>query len=63
LVGEAIELAGLGVTLDLAIEALGLELPEPRAKFRLLIGRQAGDGLFKVFDAHAANIACVARTA
>lgn len=46
----------LGVTLNLAIEAHGLERLEPRAEFRVLVGRQAGDGFLKVFDAHIANI-------
>jgi hypothetical protein len=41
----------LGVTLDLAIEAVGLERLEPGAEFRVLLGRQAGDGFLKVFDA------------
>src|ERR1700682_1824528 len=58
LIGEAVELAGLGVTLDLAIEAIGLERLEPSAEFRVLVGWQGGDGFLKVFDAHNANIIC-----
>ena len=55
---SAVELAGLSVALDLAIEAIGLERLEPGAEFRVLVGRQAGDGFLKVFDAHNANIIC-----
>ena len=56
LISEPVELAGLGVTLDLAIEAVGLECLEPGAELRVLVGRQPGDGFLKVFDAHDANI-------
>jgi hypothetical protein len=55
-IGERVKLAGLSVSLDLAIEAVGLERLEPGAEFRVLVGRQAGDGFLKVFDAHNANI-------
>jgi hypothetical protein len=48
----------LDVTLDLAIEAIGLERLEPGTEFRILIGRQAGDGFLKVFDANNDNIIC-----
>ena len=56
LFGEAIELASLGVTLDLAVEARGIERLKPVAEFRELIGRQLGDGLFEVFDGHQSHI-------
>jgi hypothetical protein len=56
LIGEAVELAGLGVSLDLAIQAVGLECLESSAEFRVLVGRQAGDGFLDVFDAHNANV-------
>jgi hypothetical protein len=58
LIGEPVEFAGLDVTLDLAIEAIGLELFEPGAELRVLVGRQACDGFFEVFDAHNADIIC-----
>jgi hypothetical protein len=58
LIGEPVGLAGLGVTLGLAIEAIGLKRLEPGAEFRVLVGRQAGDGFLDVFDAHNANIIC-----
>ena len=38
-IGELVELAGLGVTLDLAVEARRTERFEPGAKFRVLVGR------------------------
>ena len=55
---EPVEFAGLDVTLDLAIEAIGLELFEPGAELRVLVGRQACDGFLEVFDAHNADIIC-----
>jgi hypothetical protein len=58
LIGEPVEFAGLGVTLDLAIEAVGLERLEPDEEFRVLVGRQAGDGILNVFDAHNVNMIC-----
>ncbi len=58
LVSQPIELAGLGVALDLAVEARGLEFLEPGAKAGELVGRQLGDGFFDVFDgAHGSTIA------
>jgi len=57
LFGEAVELAGLGVALDLVIEAPGIERLEPVAEFREFVRRQLGDGLFEVFDGHGVNIA------
>jgi hypothetical protein len=42
LIGELVELAGLGVTFDLEIEAIGFERLEPSTEFRVLVGRQAG---------------------
>ena len=45
----AIELAALGVALDLLVETRGLEFLEPRPKARELVGRELGDGLFDVF--------------
>ena len=52
LVGEMIELARLGVALDLLVEARGVERIEPVAELRELIGGQLGDGVFEVFDGH-----------
>jgi hypothetical protein len=51
------QLGGLGVALDLLIEARGVELLEPGAEFRKLAGRQLGDGFFEVFDGQGFNIA------
>lgn len=52
LFGQAIEPAGLGVALDLLIEARGIERLEPVGEICELVGRQVGDGLFEVFDGH-----------
>jgi len=52
LIAEQVEFAGLNVTLDLTVEAIGLERLEPGAELRVLVGRQAGDGFLEVFDAH-----------
>lgn len=57
LLGQAVEPAGLGVALDLVIEARGIERLEPVAEFREFVRRQLGDGLFEVFDGHGQNIA------
>ena len=56
LIGHPVELARFGVTLDLLIEACGVELLEPDAEFRKLLRRQLGNGLGDVFYAHGRNI-------
>jgi hypothetical protein len=48
LLGETIELASLGIALDLAIEARAVERIEPIAEFGELVGRKLGDGVFEV---------------
>jgi len=57
LIGEPVELAGLGIAFDLAIETIRFECLEPGAKFGVLLGRQAGDGFFEVFDAYRSSVA------
>ena len=47
LIGQSVELAGLGVTLDFLIEARGVERLEPRAKFGELVRRPAWRRLFR----------------
>lgn len=57
LVGKRVETTGLGVALDLLVEPRGIERIESVAEFGELVGRQLGDGVFKVFDGHSAKIA------
>ena len=52
LIGEMVEFAGLGITLDFPIEARGIDRLEPFAEFRELVGRQLRHGFFEVFDGH-----------
>ncbi len=47
LFGEPVELASLGVALDLLIEARGIERLEPVAEFRELVGRKLGNGFLR----------------
>jgi hypothetical protein len=58
-VGKPVELAGVGVALDRAVEALGLERLKSDAEFRKLVRRELGDGLFDVIDGgHGVRITC-----
>ena len=52
LLGEAVEPAGLDVTLNLLIEAHGVKLVEPSEEARKVVGRQLGDRVFQFFDGH-----------
>ena len=61
LIGQPVELARFGITLDLLIEAHGVKFLEPDAEFRKLVRGQFGDGLGDVIDAHGPNIAAKAR--
>ncbi|HEX5863203.1 MAG TPA: hypothetical protein VF014_02900 [Casimicrobiaceae bacterium] len=49
MIGEGIELAALGITLDLFVEPRAIERCEPGAEFLQLIGREPRHGLFDVF--------------
>jgi hypothetical protein len=42
-----VELAGLGVALDLLVKARRIEPLEPGAEARKVVGWQLGDGLFQ----------------
>ena len=52
-VSKPVEVAALGVTLDLLIEARRIKLLEPGAKAREIVGGQLGDSPFNVFDGYA----------
>jgi hypothetical protein len=49
LLGQPIEFAGFGISLDLLVEMRRLELLEPSAKLLELIVRQLGDGSLDIF--------------
>ena len=51
-VSNRIELACLGISIELFVPVLGIKLEKPSAKTRQLLGRKMRHGLFEFFKSH-----------